>query len=466
MSLLNIADIDATKGPILKNLIIYTIPIAIGSIIQTFFNAADMIVLGNFASSLAVASVGATANIVSLLVNTFIGLAGGTQVTLAHAYGEHNKKKINDIVGTSLIIAVVLGAIITIIGLICTRWFLDMTNCPQDCYEGAVLYLQIYLLSVPAIMIYNYGSAIIRVSGDTQRPLYYMIASGLLNVVLNFLLCIILTEKIAAVAIATLVSQILGAALVLIHLVNAKNDCKIDLKHLAFNGEALKKILTIGIPCALSSSLYSISNLQIQSAINSYGSSATAANSAAANIEGWVGAFTNSVGTSCLTFIGQNIGARKPDRIKTTFRISLILNFTIGLVLGLGFYAIGDKLLALYVSDDLLAIEYGMIRMKFILAIYCIAGLNNILSTVIQAFGYSLLTMTNSVVSVLLLRIVWMFFIYPLDETLVCLYFCYSVSWLLCLTINIIMTLLIYPKKLKALKGDTPSPQPCEEVLQ
>lgn len=448
-------DIDATEGALLSKFIMYSIPLAIGSIIQTLFNAADMIVLGNFASSVAVASIGATSHIVNLLVNTFIGLSGGTQVILARAYGEKNKKKIGDIVNTSLIVATVLGLSLTVIGMLCSGWFLDITKCPKDCYDGAKLYLDIYLLSVPAILIYNFGSAIIRVSGDTQRPLYYLIASGILNVILNFLLCILMEDKIAAVAIATVASQVLGAALVLAQLFRTKGDCRLNLKHLSFNMSSFGQIMLIGIPCALNTSLYAISNLQIQSAINSFGSSAIAANTSAGSIEGWVSAFTGAVCTTELTFIGQNIGAKNPDRVKRTFWLSLALGVGIGLVLGVGLFKIGAPLLKIYVAGDDLAIEYGLIRMKYILAIYFIAGANGVLSSALQAFGHSLISMLNAVASVLVLRFLWMIFIYPKHETLTCLYFCFTVSWILNLVINILMTVIILPKRIKKLSTPT-----------
>ena len=454
-------DIDATQGPILKNFIVYAIPLAIGSIIQMLFNAADMMVLGNYASSVAVASVGATGNIISLLVNTFIGLSGGTQVVLAQAFGERNKNKIQNTVGTSLILAVALSVFITAMGLICSKWFLTATQCPQDCYDGAVLYLNIYMLSVPAILIYNYGAAIIRVSGDTSRPLTYLILSGALNVVLNFVLCVLLPQKVAAVAIATLASQVLGAALVVTRLLKIENDCRLCRESLRFDLTVLKKVLWIGIPCALNSSLYSISNLQIQSAINSFGSSATAANTAAASLEGWAASFTGAVGTTTLTFIGQNIGAHNPDRIKKIFKTALLIGFTLGLIFGVGLYEMGEVLLKLYVADDTLAIEYGMIRMKHILRIYCVAGINGVLGSTLHAFGYSLINMSSSIFAVLLLRVFWMFFIYPAHQNLTWLYFCYTVSWGLILVFNIILVSIILPKKLKKLCSYT---EPIEQT--
>ena len=231
-----------------------------------------------------------------------------------------------------------------------------------------------------------------------------------------------------------------------------ENDCRLSRESLKFDFKVLAKVLTIGIPCALSSSLYSISNLQIQSAINSYGSSATAANSAAASVEGWAGSFTSAIGTTSLTFIGQNIGARNSDRIKKIFFMSLLIGLITGLVIGLGLFSVGAPLLRLYVGDDTLAVEYGLIRMQFILAFYFIAGMNAVLGTAIQAFGYSFLNMTNSIFSVLILRVFWMLIVYPKYETLTNLYFCYTVSWSLVFLINVIMDVAILPRKLKKMR--------------
>ncbi len=445
-------DIDATQGPIFKNFVIYAIPIAVGSIIQALFNAADMMVLGKMASSIAVASVGATTTIASLLVNTFIGLSGGTQVVLSHAYGSHDRERIKKTVNTSIILAVVLGIVLTVVGISYAEWFLRMTKCPSDCFNGAVIYLKIYFLAIPMILIYNYGSAIIRVSGDTQRPLYYLIACGLLNVILNVILCLVLTEKVAAVAIATLASQVLGAILVMVRLCTIQSDFKFDIKNLCFDFSVLKKILFIGIPAALNSSLYSISNLQIQSAINSFGSAATAGNTAATNVESFIGSFSNAIGLTCLTFVGQNIGANKKDRIKKTIRVSFICAASTGLVLGMGAFLIGRPLLSLFISDDMTAIEYGYIRMKYILTVYSIGSVNNVIGSVLQAFGHAEMPMLNSVFSVLILRFVWMGIIYPNFQTLNNLYFCYTVSWTLSFIIGFTLFSIVYPRGLKKIK--------------
>ena len=448
------SEIDSTQGPILKNFILFSLPIAIGGIIQNLFNAADMMVLGNMASSVAVASVGATGTIISVLVNTFIGLSGGTQVVLAQACGEHNPKKINQCVNTTMIMSVAIGILLMFMGLGCSDWFLHLTNCPSDCFDGASLYMKIYFIGVPFVVIYNYGASIIRASGDSQRPLYYLIASGGLNVVLNLVLCLILPNKVAAVAIATVASQVLGAVLVTYRLITVDGDCRFNVKKLSFDFKSFKKMLFIGIPCALNSSLYSISNLQIQSAINSFGSPATAGNIAATNFEGFVASFTGAISTTTLTFAGQNIGAKKPDRIKRIFIIGLISGCAVGFILGYGCLIGARPLLKLFVGNDLAAIECGYLRMRALMSLYFIAGMSGAIGGVLQAFGYSIIPMINSIFSVLILRVIWMSFIYPITPTLNTVYNCYMVSWSLNFVMCITALLIFIPKKIREMRRD------------
>lgn len=313
--------------------------------------------------------------------------------------------------------------------------------------------MKIYFIGVPAVLIYNYGAAIIRVSGDSQRPLYYLIASGLLNVVLNLVLCLIMEEKVAAVAIATVSSQVLGAFLVMFRLIRIDNDCRFDIKHLSFDTKMLRKILIIGIPAAINSSLYNISNLQIQSAINSFGSAATAGNTASTTIEGFVGSFTNACAVTTLTFVGQNIGAKKPDRIKRTFFIGCVTSFTVGFILGYGCLILAEPLLSLFVGQgNSAAVAAGYIRMKNLMSLYFVAALSGVISNTLSAFGYSIIPMLNSIFSVLLLRVVWMSAIYPHFQTLENLYFCYFVSWSLIFIIGASLLAVILPKKLRIMR--------------
>ncbi|MBE6610105.1 MAG: MATE family efflux transporter [Ruminococcaceae bacterium] len=439
-----IKEINSTEGPLVPSIIKYAIPIAIGALVQVLFNSADIMVLGNFANSVAVAAVGATTPIVGLVVNSFVGLAGGTNVILAHSVGAKDNDRIKRTVGTSLILSVAIGMILAVVGLFFADWFLEVSACPDECIEGASLYLKIYFASAPFLMLYNFGAAILRVTGDTQRPLYYLIACGLLNVVLNFILCVILSQKVAAVAIATFASQVLGALLVMIRLIKMDGPCKTDLRHLIFCPKTFGRIMALGLPGALNASLYNIANIQIQSAINSYGTAAMAGNTAAISIESWVASFTNSVAATAMAFVGQNLGAKKPERVKKTILYCMVIGVALGILLGDGFFLFGKQFLGVYLPGETEAIEYGYVRMHYILALYFIAAISGVLGNAIAAFGYSILSMFNSVFSVLILRFVWMFFVYPHFQTIHNLYLCFTVSWILALIVNIIMFSVIY----------------------
>lgn len=439
-------NINSTEDPLIPAIIKYSIPIAIGALIQVLFNAADIMVLGNFADSNAVAAVGATSPIVGLIVNSFVGLSGGTNVILAHSVGANDTERIRRTVSTSVILSVIIGVILTVIGIIFGKWFLSASDCPTECFDGALLYLKIYFFAIPFLMLYNFGAAILRVTGDTQRPLYYLIACGVLNIVLNFILCIVLTEKVAAVAIATFASQVLGSLLVMRRLMTMDGPCKISLKHLSFHFKTFNRIMTLGMPGALNASLYNIANIQIQSAINSYGTAAMAGNTAAISIEGLVGSFTNAIAATAMAFVGQNLGAKKPDRIKKTIIYCSVIGVITGVILGDGFFLFGKQFLNVYLPGDIEAIEYGYVRMHYILALYFIAAFSGVIGNSIAAFGYSILSMLNSIFSVLILRFFWMFFIYPHFMTINNVYLCFSVSWVLSLAINTTMFLVIYKK--------------------
>ena len=453
VNILKRRSIDSTKGPILSQFILFAIPIAVGGIIQTLFNAADMIVLGNFASSVQVGSVGATTVIISLLVQTCIGLSGGAQVVLSQAFGEGDRDKIRKVSNTTLWIAIALGVIVTAVSIPVSEPLLRMTKCPTECFVDAALYMKIYFAATPAIMIYNYGGAIIRASGDSQRPLYYLIASGILNVVMNFVLCIILPQKVMAVAIATLSSQVLGATLVVIHLIKTDGAFKLILKGFLPDVKILSKIMLLGIPCALSTALYPISNLQIQSAINSFGASATAGNAAATSIEGFVFCFNGAFGTAALTFVGQNYGAKKPERIRQIVRKCILFCGLVGLIIGYATLFLGRFMLIPFVPDDPSAVDYGMVRFRYLLTVFFITTCNNVLSNTLAAFGYTAINTATSVVTVFGLRMVWMAFIYPIFPTFEVLFQCYTVSWTLSFAANLVTFLIVYPRKIKRLSS-------------
>ena len=453
-------NIDFTAGKLTPLIITYAIPLILSGLVQTFFNAADMAVLGAFdksADSSAVGAVGATGAIVGLLVNSFIGLSGGTNVLLARSVGARDDERSQKIVGSSLVLAVVIGFCMVGIGMLSAPWFLRVTGCPDNCYGGALTYLYIYVAAAPAILIYNFGAAIIRVSGDSRSPFIYILISGVANVILNFVFCIILRQKVAAVAIATLVSNAIGAVLTVMHLLRLKEGpCRVNIRELQFSVRETVNIVVLGLPTAFTSALYSISNLQIQSAINSFGSSASAGNSASAQVETFISTIVNSISTTAMVAVGQNIGAEERGRVKGSIIRCLIINFIAALSLGMLALALGRPLLRIFVPNDAMAVEIGMVRLVCLLSLYAFMAVDNTLSNSIRAFGYTMLPMYNSMVTVILFRTVWMNFIYP-NMTFIGdpvkdifnVYVCYMISWTMSLVVQIIFFIFIYSRYMK-----------------
>ena len=435
---------DITNGALLPSIVKFAIPLMLASVIQILFNAVDIIVLGHMADTNAVASVGVTGAVTSLLINAFIGFSTGTNIILARFLGAKDRDNVRKTVDTSIISAAVIGTVIGIVGLFVSPLLLAMIECPAECWDGAALYLRIYLCATPAILVYNFGAEVLRVSGDTQRPLIYMLAAGLLNVVLNFILCVIMPQKVAAVAIATVASQILGAILVLRRLCCIDNACRIDLRRPVFAANLLSRILRFGLPIALHTALFPLANLQIQSAINSFGYAAVAGNAAAVNVEMFIASITGAFGNSALTFIGQNLGADNRPRVKRAFGLCVLLGGLFGLVLGTVTYLFGRTLLVPFVGQDAAAIEYGMIRAAYIILFYWIGALNGIFGNVLQAFGYSVLTSLNSIFSVFIFRVIWMNVVYPLWPTYENVFQCFLVSWCILFTLNISMIIYVF----------------------
>lgn len=453
-------NIDFTSGNLLPSIISYSIPLVLAGLVQVLFNAADMAVLGAFdksPDSAAVGAIGATGAIISLIVNSMISLAGGTNVLLARTVGARDDERSQRIVGSSLLLATVMGFVIIGIGIISAPWFLRATNCPINSYHGALTYLYIYIAASPAILIYNFGSAIIRVSGDSRSPFIYILISGVANVILNLILCFVIENKVAAVAIATLVSNVVGATLTVIHLLRLnEGPCRVNLRKLQFSAREIRNIILIGLPNAFTNALYSISNLQIQGAINSFGSSAAAGNNASAQVEGFVSTIISAVSTTEMVAIGQNIGADHKDRVKKSILFCLILNFSVAVVLGYSVLLMGRPFLGIFVPNDSLAIEIGRVRLTCLLSIYFVMAIDNVLSSSVRTFGYTSLPMLNSVVTVILFRTVWMNFIYP-NMTFIGdpikdifnVYECYIFSWILSLLAQIAIFTVIYRRYMK-----------------
>lgn len=438
--------IDATNGPVVPQIIRYSIPLILSTLVQSLFNAVDVAVLGNMADSGAVASVGATSSIISLIVNSFVGISSGVKVLLARFVGERSREKARVTVDSAVILAVVLGLFISVLGWIGAPWFLQLTNCPQNCYDGALLYIRIYVSAAPAILLYNFCSAILMTAGNTRSPMCYMLAGGVLNLVLNILLCLVMPNKVAAVAVATVASQLLGAALTLLRLCRGEGMIQLHIRGLNCNFAILGKILFFGCPVALSSALYPIATLQIQSAINSYGVSAIAGCSAAGTLENVTNAFINSLAPATGVFIGQNLGAEKHQRVRQSFFNGLWLNALTGGVVGSFLYLTGRFWLGLILPGDPEAMDYAMVKMQCIILFQGIAGLNGVLTQFLENFGYSILTSINAIICVLIFRVIWMNCVYPHFQNFFMLMVCFTVSWMLMLTFNLVMTSIVYSR--------------------
>ena len=446
---MKIKNVDMLKGNLFRSIISYSIPLMLIALVQTLFNAVDIMVLGAMADTNAVASVGATSMIIHLCVTAFFGLSSGVKIVLAHLLGAKNTEQTQKCVSTSIITAFGFGILLATVGFVLSPLFLRLTNCPAECMEGATLYMRIYIGAAPILLLYNFGSSILQAAGDTQRPLYYMLISGVLNVALNFVLCLVLEQKVAAVAIATVVSQAVGFLLLLRRLFRVDGPCRRQLNKLTFSFAAFKKIMYNGLPISFTSALYSISNLQIQAAINSYGPATIAGNSAMASLEG----ITNTVAsapwaTACTAFIGQNLGAKNKERVLRTAIYTLLLSASLGLVIGVLGSVFSRPLLSLYVHEEA-AILAGQTRMMYTLLPYAIACINGILAHIIQAFGHAIFPTVNSICSVLILRIFWMAFVYPINPTLDLLCRCFLVSWCMILVFNITFTCYLYYAEFK-----------------
>ncbi|MBE6541246.1 MAG: MATE family efflux transporter [Ruminococcaceae bacterium] len=440
-------NIDATKGPILQLIILYCIPLILATLVQTLFNAIDVAILGNMADSTSVASVGATTAIFHLLVSGFVGIASGLKILLARHIGAQDSKRILESVGTSLIFSFIFGILVAVLGFLLSPVFLNLTKCPADCYDGAVIYLRIYLGAAPAILLYNFGSSVITANGDTQRPLYYMLAGGVINLVLNIILCLILPQKVVAVAVATAASQIFSAILTLKRIFKLYD---LKLKKIPFSFMSLFAMLRFGIPLAITNTLYPLANLQIQSAINSFGSAAVAGSSAASNLESIASSFTSSFATTTSVFISQNIGANLSERVKQSFFYNLCLGITAGFVIGGFLYLTGDFWLSLLLgSESAEAVGFGKIRLFFVTLMYFIAGANGVLSNTVQSFGYPVVSSISSIFCILVFRIIWMSFVYPAFPNFYCLNACFTVSWILLLLCNIVFATIFFRRYLR-----------------
>lgn len=399
-------------------------------ILQLLYNAADSIVVGHYDGSSALAAVSSVGALINLLVNAFMGLSVGAAVVVAQDYGAKDYEGVSKTVHTSYLISIIGGIVVGAIGLIFSRQFLIWMGSPEDVLPLSTEYLMIYFIGTPANMAYNFGASILRSVGDTKRPLYFLTISGLVNIVLNLVLVIVFHMGVAGVAYATIISQILSAVMVIVYMMKSKDCVRFVPKNMRIYGDKLKKMLYIGLPAGFQGTVFSLSNVVIQSAVNSFGSLVMAGNGAASSLEGFTYTAMNSVYQASLTFVGQNVGAKKYNRINKVQGVCLVLVTIIGLVFGVTTYCLGEPLLSIYLPNDPEAIPYGIIRMSYIALPYFLCGMMEVMVGGQRGMGMSFIPMINALLGSCVLRIVWISTVFAADPTLFTLYISYPISWI------------------------------------
>lgn len=441
-------EIDMCNGPLFGKILIFAVPLMLSGMLQLFFNAADIIVVGQFVGHTALAAVGSTGSLINLLVNVFVGLSVGTNVLVARYYGARDAKHLHETVHTSVLTSVLSGTALIVIGLILAEPLLTLMGTPDDVLDQAALYMRIYFVGMPASMLYNFGAAILRAVGDTKRPLYFLFISGIVNVILNLVLVLVFHLGVAGVAIATVTSQVISAVLVALCLIKTDAPYRLELKKLRIHKSKLLEIIKIGLPAGMQGAVFSISNVLIQSSINSFGSTVMAGSTAASNIENFVYTAMNALYQTALSFTGQNVGGGKYKRIGKIMRICVLDVTAIGILLGGGAYLCGSTLLSIYTSDPQV-IQYGLERMMLVCLPYFLCGIMDTLVGSLRGMGYSIMPMIVSLTGACALRIVWIMTIFQMNPTLSTLFLSYPVSWFVTALAHFICYLIVHHRFMK-----------------
>ncbi|MBP3369475.1 MAG: MATE family efflux transporter [Clostridia bacterium] len=440
--------VDMTEGPFLRKMIAFAIPLVISGLLQSLYNAADLIIVGFFKGDVAVAAVGSTGAITNLTVGLFMGLSVGAGVTVAHHIGAKEYSEVKKIAHTSLLLSAILGIIIAAVGFFASESLLRMMDTPADVLDHAALYMRIIFLGVPASMVYNYAAAMIRSAGDSKRPMIFLAISGLANVILNFVFVTSFGMGVDGVAIATIVSQYLSAIMSVVYLFKTGGPLRISMGSMRISWTKVKKILYIGVPSGIQSSLFSFSNVLIQSSINSFGETVVAGSSASNNLEAFMYVAMNAVYHVSLTFIGQNVGARKFKNIRRLTVYSALIVSAIGIGMAAVFLIFRYPLLHLYI-DSPEAIEAAMIRFTIIVPTYFLCGLMEVFCGGLRALDRSVTAMIISLTGACGLRILWIETIFKFDPTPQSIFISYPVTWAITAACHLLFMIFAARKLLK-----------------
>jgi len=439
-------EIDMLNGPIMPKLLRFAIPLILSSMLQLTFNAADVIVVGRFEGDAALAAVGAPGSLINLMVNMFMGLGVGVNVAVAQSYGARDFRSTTEAVHTSIGLGIIGGLIVGIFGVTMCETFLGLMDTPAEVLPLATDYMRIYFMGMPFNMLYNFGSAILRATGDTKRPLTYLTIAGVANVILNLIFIIVFHLGVKGVALATIISQMISSVLVLLSLMHNEGSIHLDWKKIRLKKDKVIRIAKVGLPAGLQGTFFSISNVMIQSTVNSFGAVIVAGNTAASNLEGYIYASMNAVYQSTITFTGQNVGAGKPERISKVLREGLILVAGIGLALGMFLTVFKRFLLGIYTVEPEV-IAAGVIRSNIIAPTYFLCGMMEAVVGVLRGMGSSIAPMIVSVMGACVFRLFWIFAIFPFNPTLWNLYISYPISWIITLAAHLTCYYFIKKKK-------------------
>ncbi len=439
-------EIDMCNGPLIPKILVFSLLLIASGILQLLFNAADMIVAGRYAGSVALAAIGSTSSLINLLINLFVGLSVGANVAIAHFYGAKRYEELSDALHTAIVLSLLGGVFLAIVGFVLARPLLSLMGTPIEVIDHSVAYMKIYFLGMPATLLYNFGSSILRAVGDTKRPLIFLSLAGVVNIILNLIFVIVFNMGVSGVALATIISQIISAGLVFICLMKNDGPCKLVINKLKLHKKQAIRIIRIGLPAGLQGAIFSVSNVLIQSSVNSFGATAVAGNTASCNVEGFVYNSMNAIYQTAISFVSQNIGAKKFDRIKRTGLICMVYVFLIGAIMGgLGLLFSVD-ILSIYSTEEAV-IWYGVNRMKVIFMTYFLCGMMDVCVGIIRGMGFSVMPMIVSLLGACAFRIVWIFTIFRHFHSLKSLYVSYPISWVLTMVVHLICLYFVAWKK-------------------
>ena len=436
---------DMTTGSLFPKIISFALPLMLTGLLQIVYNAADAVIVGRFSGSLALAAVGATSMLVNLTLNLFLGLSMGSGVVVAKHIGANNTASVHRTVHSAMLLSVICGFFIGAVGILVSPFALELMDTPSDVFPLSVTYMRIFFLGTPASMIYNFGAAILRATGDSKRPLYILTATGILNVLLNVIFVVAFKMSVSGVALATVISQLVSAICILYIFININSPINLSVKNLRFYKDELREIIKIGLPAGLQSSLFSLSNVIIQSSINSFGAAAIAGNTASGNIDSVMFTCCNAVSQTATTFTSQNYGAGKFKRIRSIYFNCLGVNAALSGIFCVLLLCFGPYILSVF-STDSTVIDFGMVRLKLFAVTYITNSFLDVTTCQMRGLGKSVIPMIVTLAGVCGLRVVWVFTVFRHFRTLFMLYFSYPVSWLVTGTVLIIMYAITFRK--------------------